>query len=81
VLTLTAMVGWLIVVHDLWERPAGGLSGRQARLFNTATVLTLGVGAMCFYVALFALNLGAEAFLLDNGVVEDAVGHPVGFDE
>lgn len=79
VIVLTAMVVWLMVVHDLWEKPAGGLDRQQARLFNAATVLTLVLGAACFYAALFALSLAAAGFILDAAVVGSSLGHPVGF--
>ena len=75
---LSAMVVWLMVVHHLWEKPAGGLDRRQARLFNATTILTLAIGAVCFYAALFALSLLAAGFILDGTVVERSVGHPVG---
>jgi hypothetical protein len=79
VVVLTAMVVWLMVVHDLWEKPAGGLDRQQARLFNATTVLTLALGAACFYAALFALSLVTAGFILDAAVLESSVGHPVGF--
>lgn len=79
VVVLTAMVAWLMVVHDLWEKPGEGLGRQQARLFNASTVLTLALGAACFYAGLFALSLVTAGFILDAAVVEGAVGHPVGF--
>src|SRR4051812_28506231 len=41
VLGLTALVAWLIVAHDLWEKPDRGISAELARMFNLGTILTL----------------------------------------
>src|SRR3954470_12679154 len=40
-LGLTALVVWLIVAHDLWEKPGGDTPAELARLFNLGTILTL----------------------------------------
>jgi len=40
-LGLTALVAWLIVAHDLWEKPDEETSAELARMFNLGTILTL----------------------------------------
>src|SRR4029453_11539412 len=40
-LGLIALVTWLIVAHDLWEKPDRETPAELARLFNLGTVLTL----------------------------------------
>lgn len=44
-LGLTALVAWLIVAHDLWEKPDHDTPAELARLFNVGTVLTLTLAA------------------------------------
>lgn len=57
VLVVLAMVVWLIVDNNLWERPADRQLREEAVLYNTATVLTIGLGVLCMYVLLFAVTL------------------------
>jgi len=51
-LGLTALVAWLIVAYDLWEKPDRKTSAELARLFNRGTTLTLATAVS--YVALSA---------------------------
>jgi hypothetical protein len=75
VLSVGAMVVWLIVAHRLWEARQGRRSRQQTVLFNAATTLTLLLGAASLYAALFALTLGAAALVIDAGVLGKALGH------
>jgi hypothetical protein len=77
VFAVAAMIVWLIVDHHLWERPSGRAARQLAVLYNTATALTLTVGVLSLYAALFALSLLAGAFLLPSRVLRDALGHQV----
>src|SRR5918994_1407941 len=42
VFSIGAMVAWLVIDHELWERPGGRVARDRARLFNTATLLPVG---------------------------------------
>ena len=53
-LGLTALVTWLIVAHDLWEKPDRRTSAELARMFNLGTILTLTLAAAVSYLVLFA---------------------------
>jgi hypothetical protein len=75
VLSVGATVLWLIVSHRLWEAPHGRGSRQQTVLFNTATTLTLLLGAAFLYAALFMLTIAAAALVIDAGVLGDALGH------
>jgi hypothetical protein len=78
VLSVGAMVVWLIVAHRLWEARQGRGSRQQTVLFNAATTLTLLLGAASLYAALFALTLGAAAVVIDAGVLGKALDHHAG---
>jgi hypothetical protein len=41
VLGVGTLIAWLIVAHDLWEKPGNGTPPELARLFNIGTLLTL----------------------------------------
>lgn len=77
VLAVSAMIGWLIIDHHLWERPSGRPARQLAVLYNTATALTLTVGVLSLYAGLFALGVMAGAFLLPSRVLRGALGRQV----
>jgi hypothetical protein len=78
-LGLTALVAWLIVAHDLWEKPDRETPAELARLFNLGTVFTLALAAAVSYVVLFAGTVLAAALLIDTSVLEQTLQRPVGF--
>src|ERR1044072_1985005 len=53
ILALTALVGWLIVAHDLWKKPDRETPVELARLFNLGTILTLTLATAVSYLVLF----------------------------
>jgi hypothetical protein len=74
VVSVATLVVWLVVDHELWERPSRG----RAVLYNAATVLTLGLGVVCLYAVSVAVILLAVVLLLDPAVVGSTLGHPPG---
>jgi hypothetical protein len=79
VCSIAAMVAWLIIDHELWERPGGRVARDRARLFNTATVLTVVLGVACLYVALLVATLAAAWFLITGDLLSQNLQHPVGW--
>jgi len=79
VISMAAVVVFLILVHGLWRRRAAGAGREQAILFNVATTLTLIIGVASLYCALFVIALGAGELLLDRRVVSDAIGGHASF--
>ncbi|MFG1926370.1 hypothetical protein [Cryptosporangium sp. NPDC048952] len=78
-LGLTALVTWLIVAHDLWEKPDQDTSAELARLFNVGTILTLALAAAASYLVLFVGTVLAAALLIDPSVLERMLQQPVHF--
>jgi len=76
VVSLVAIVVFLVVAHGLWERPAGGIGREQAILFNLATTVTLVIGVACLYGALFVLGLAGARLAVDRDVLSEGIGHP-----
>jgi hypothetical protein len=63
--SLTALVTFLIAAHGLWSRTAaGGVGPEQAILFNVAISLTLTIGVISLYGALFVLGLAGAGLAL-----------------
>lgn len=78
-LSLTALVAWLIIAHDLWEKPDRETSAELARLFNWGTILTLILATAVSYLVLFAGTVLAGALLIDTSVLEQTLRRPVDF--
>ncbi|MEU4338148.1 hypothetical protein AB0F59_26435 [Micromonospora lupini] len=78
-LGLAALVAWLIVAHDLWEKPDRGTPVELARLFNLGTVLTLTLATAVSYVVLFVGTVLVGALLIDTSVLEQTLQRPVDF--
>lgn len=49
---LVAMVGWIVVAHNLWERPEDPEQRRWAALYNGVTVLTVSAAVLAAYAIL-----------------------------
>ncbi|MBL7256011.1 DUF2267 domain-containing protein [Paractinoplanes lichenicola] len=77
ILSLVALVTWLIVAHDLWEKPDRRTPVELARLFNVGTTLTLGLATAVSYLVLFAGTVLAAALLIDTSVLEQTLQRPV----
>jgi hypothetical protein len=75
VLSVAAMVVYLISRHGLWERPVDPPQRRLARLFNVTTAATLTLGVLVFYAALLAVMTVTVAFLVDGEVLGSTLGH------
>jgi hypothetical protein len=78
--SITIMLTWLIVYHHLWERTRGRPPRERERmvLFNASTVLTLGIGLACGFVALFGINLIAALILFTSEVFGQYAGPEYG---
>jgi hypothetical protein len=78
VLGIGSLIAWLIIAHDLWEKPGDGTPPEQARLFNIGTVLTLGLATALSYVALFVGTAAAAWLLIRPSVLEQSLRPPIG---
>jgi hypothetical protein len=62
-----AIVGWLIIYHDLWERGGQATIDRhESGLFNASTVVTLVIGVATAFTGLLLLNLAAAYLVIDK---------------
>ncbi|HEU5106993.1 MAG TPA: hypothetical protein VFT95_00310 [Micromonosporaceae bacterium] len=75
-LGLIALVAWLIIAHDLWEKPDPHTPAELARMFNWGTTLTLTLATAVSYLALFVGTALAAALLIDTSVLEQALQRP-----
>ncbi|OBI51245.1 hypothetical protein [Mycobacterium sp. E796] len=78
ILATAAMIAWLIIEHELWERPQSADGRERAVLYNASTVVTLLIGVMIFHAGLFLLLLVTAWWTLPPEMVAKSIGHPVG---
>jgi hypothetical protein len=79
VLASTALIAWLIIEHNLWERPQSADERDRAVLYNASTVVTLTIGVVIFHALLFLLLLVTAWWTLPPQMVAQNIGHPFGF--
>lgn len=81
VVSIALVVGWLVVDADLWDRPADGSARARtrSRLYNASTVITLLLGVLACYAALYLVNLAWALFVLNPGVVGGYLHRRLGY--
>ena len=81
VVSLGLIVGWLTVDGELWDRPDDDSAEARdrSRLYNISTIVTLSVGALICYAALYLLNLAWAMFVLDPAVMGGYLKQQLGY--
>lgn len=79
ILSIAAMIVWLVTYNGLWERPARQRPRLDASMYNSATAFTLAIGVTCFYALLFAVTGLGAAVVIPASFMESTLGHPVTF--
>ena len=74
---IAALVFWLIVGHDLWERGSDRDRVGGTGLRNAGTVLTIGFGALMFFLALSAVTTIAAAVVIPPDYLASRIGRAV----
>lgn len=67
----------LIIVHGLWERSPSSEVRERVVLFNLATSLTVALGVVTLYLALFVINAVSALALIAPSVLEKQLRHGV----
>lgn len=52
---IAGLIAWLIIAHNLWERPSTRNEPTLRRLYNMVTVTTLAIDVLTYYIVLFIL--------------------------
>jgi hypothetical protein len=68
------MVAWLIIDHEMWERPDDEVQRDLTALFNGATALTLLIGVIFLFVGLLVIGFVADLVLIDTAVLTAKTG-------
>lgn len=75
--SILAMIVWIVLAHDLWEKPNKKNNNNLRRLFNAATIMTLTTSILMYYVALFALFLVAVTIFVPPGLFSNQTGQEI----
>jgi hypothetical protein len=69
--SIILVVAWLVIDGELWDRPDDDSpeARERSRLYNTSTLVTLTVGVIICYIALYLVNLAWALFVLDPAVM------------
>jgi len=81
IVSVALVVLWIVVDGHLWDRPEDDSprARDRSRLYNTSTLLTLTIGVLICYLALYGVNLAWALFVLDPGVMKTSVRSSVGY--
>ena len=81
IVSIALVVAWLVVDGELWDRPDDDSpqARERSRLYNASTVLTLTVGVLICYLALYVVNLAWALFVLDPGVMGGYLNASLGY--
>ncbi|MEX5257990.1 hypothetical protein [Kocuria arenosa] len=81
VLSIALVVGWLVIDGQLWDRPDNDSAEarERSRLYNTSTLVTLTIGVLICYLALYVVNLAWALFVLDPAVMGGSLQASVGY--
>lgn len=76
--SIALVVGWLVIDGGLWDRPDNDSSQarERSRLYNASTLVTLTVGVLISYLALYVLNLLWALFILNPAVMGGYLKQP-----
>jgi hypothetical protein len=69
--SLALVVAWVVIDGGLWDRPEDDSpeARERSRLYNTSTLMTLTIGVLICYLALYVVNLVWALFILDPAVM------------
>jgi hypothetical protein len=81
VASIALVVGWLVIDGGLWDRPDNdsAQARERSRLYNTSTLVTLAVGVIICYIALYVVNLLWALFVLDPAVMGGYLKQSLGY--
>ncbi|WP_372469302.1 hypothetical protein ACCO44_08925 [Microbacterium maritypicum] len=77
--SIAIIIAWIVIDGRLWDRPDDDSpqARERSRLYNTSTLLTLTIGIIICYLALYLVNLAWALFVLDTTVMSEALGRTV----
>ncbi|SMY04455.1 hypothetical protein [Brevibacterium sp. FME37] len=75
-IAIAVMVGWLLTVNGLWDRPVRGRRAQVVFYYNLSTVLTLIICVGALYVLLVAGILVGSLIVIDPDFMAQIIDRP-----
>jgi hypothetical protein len=74
--SIAIVIAWIVIDGQLWDHPEddSAQAHERSRLYNTSTLMTLTIGVVICYLALYLVNLAWALFVLDPAVMGDSLG-------
>lgn len=74
--SIAIVIAWIVIDGELWDHPASHSAEARdrSRLYNTSTLMTLTIGVLICYLALYLVNLAWALFILDPAVMSESTG-------
>ena len=81
--SIALVVAWLVIDGELWDRPDddSAQARERSRLYNTSTLVTLTIGVLICYLALYVVNLVWALFVLDPAVMGGYLNASLGYSD
>lgn len=79
VLAVLALIAWLIIDNNLWERPSNRQLREEAVLYNAATAATITIGVLCAYVLLYVVIIISALVVIPPDYLSVTLKHRAGF--
>jgi len=81
--SIALVVTWLVIDGELWDRPDhnSAQARERSRLYNTSTLVTLTIGVLICYLALYVVNLVWALFVLDPDVMGGYLHATLGYSD
>jgi hypothetical protein len=81
--SVTLVVVWLVIDGGLWDRPDDNSAEarERSRLYNTSTLVSLTIGVLICYLALYVVNLAWALFVLDPAVMGGYLHVSLGYED
>lgn len=76
-LAVLALITWLIIDNNLWERPSNRQLREEAVLYNAATALSITVGVLCAYMLLYMITLISALVVIPPDYLSATLKQPV----
>ena len=83
VASIALVVAWIVIDGELWDRPDddSAQARERSRLYNTSTLVTLTMGVLICYLALYIVNLVWALFVLDPAVMGGYLNASLGYSD